>query len=286
MAIDTKEWLKTTLTNLIAVIKKRDAYVEGKIASSLTVDGENKLTLELNDGTKVVSNVIAKTPLATDEIFGNGTSTTDAVTVKQVTDAIALVDGKTPTSLDVADNTLTMTLGNGDTISTALDLDFAISIVVDKLADLPDPSANDKKWAVVKNDTDAGTDDNGIYLSSKDADGNSNWVLVLGVPNDFTIQGQLVVGTDVDSLGSASARDGDYGIIVGAGVIEYRVSDGTDWTSIGAINLIDILASDTDFTDGTTTLKAVTVAQLASLFTSDTTISEADLQTIYDDTAV
>jgi len=286
MAIDTKEWLKTTLTNLISVIKKRDAYVEGKIASSLTVDGENKLTLELNDGTKVVSNVIAKTPLATDTIFNDGTSTTDAVTVKQVTDAIAVIDGKTPTSLDVSDNTLTMTLGNGDTISTALDLDFAISIVVDKLADLPDPSANDKKWAVVKNDTDAGTDDNGIYLSSKDADGNSNWVLVLGVPNDFTIQGQLVVGTDVDSLGSASSRNGDYGIIVGDGVIEYRISDGSDWNSIGAINLVDILASDTEFSDGTTTLKAVTVAQLASLFTSDTTISEADLQTIYDDTAV
>jgi len=286
MAISTQEWLKTSLTNLIAVIKKRDAYVEGKIASALTVDGDNKITLELNDGTKIVSNAIAKTPLATDDIFATGTSVVDAVTVKQVTDALALVDGKTPTTLDVVDNTLTMTLGNGDTISTALDLDFAISIVVDKFADLPDPSVNDKKWAVVKDDTGAGTDDNGIYLSSKDANGNNNWVLVLGVPNDFTIQGQLVVGVDEASLGSASARNGDYGIIVTSTGIDYRISDGTGWTSVGSFQIADILASDVEFADGTTTLKAVTVAQLASLFTDATTISEATLQTIYDNTVV
>jgi len=286
MAIDTKDWLKKTLTNLIAVIKKRDAYVEGKISSSLQVDGENKLTLTLNDGTKIVSNAIAKTPLATDDIFTDGTSTVDAVTVKQVSGALAEISGRTPTALGVEANTLTMTLENGDTISTDLDLDFAISIVVDKYADLPDPGANDKKWAVVKNDTGAGTDDNGIYLSSKDTDGNNNWVLILGVPNDFTIQGQLVVGPDVAGLGSAENRNGDYGVIITDGGIDYRISNGNDWVSVGAFDLVDILATDTEFDEGTTTLKAVTVGQLASLFTDATVITESTLQTIYDDTVV
>ncbi len=75
-----------------------------------------------------------------------------------------------------------------------------------RITDLPDPSANDKKWAVVKYDSE-GQDDNGIYLSTKDADGNSNWVQVLSIPNEFSIQGLLKIGTTEDELGSADNRE-------------------------------------------------------------------------------
>jgi hypothetical protein len=286
MAIDTKEWLKTTLTNLLTVIKKNDAYIRGKVANELSVDpSANTITLKLNDGSTIVSNPIAKTPIATDDIFDEGTSTTDAVSVKQVKDALTAIAGKTPTDLYVDENLLTMKLQDGTEIQTELDLDFSISIIADKITDLPDPSANDKKWAVVKYDSD-GQDDNGIYLSTKDADGNSSWVQVLSIPNEFSIQGLLKIGTTEDELGSADNRDGDYGIIVTETSIDFRIATDGEWSPIKMIDMSAIIATDEEFAEGTISIKAVSVAQLASLFTAETTISEETLQEIFDNISV
>ncbi len=141
-----------------------------------------------------------------------------------------------------------MKLQDGTEIQTELDLDFSISIIADKITDLPDPSANDKKWAVVKYDSE-GQDDNGIYLSTKDADGNSNWVQVLSIPNEFSIQGLLKIGTTEDELGSADNRDGDYGIIVTETSIDFRVATDGEWSPIKMIDMSAIIATDEEFAE-------------------------------------
>ena len=277
MAIDSKAWIQKTFSNFIDYLKPKVEAIDAKLVNGIEVTDDKKVKVTLKDGSSYITGVLPQTPLATDDEFNAGTSTTAATTVKQVATAIAAVDDKTPVNLSFASNKLELSLKDGSKLSTDINLDYKIEVVVDKVADLPAAADYANKWAIVKEDTDAHTEDNGIYFSDGD-----NWNLILGIPQGVSIEGNLSVVTDVNNLPAAVDHPNDFGIVVDDTSTKYYISDGSNWNLIKEQSILSILASDNEFQAGTATDKAATVAQVASLFTDDTTVSTNEFSSIWD----